>query len=333
MKIDAVPGITTDYRGDAEEPGGDRYHASSAPSSAGWATPSCARPCTSSPPADFDGLGAAHDRPRGRAPAAAAARPRGAAVDGKQLFTAGNAADRRHRLRQLPHAGRRGHQAARSGRTSTRSLKGKDAAFIKESIVEPDKEIAHGLRRQHHAPELRADAVGGGARRARDVHRQERARRRPANGSEASCPGLVPGDPASSRSASAFSFALLCGAALGVRRDPRLRRRGRPAGRAADGPDVVPGRHRLLRLLGPLGARQARRRRPQGPRRALLEGLLQGQHRSQGDRRPVRLPVVLLHVHRRPARDARARGARRAGPPVRRREHLQRPLLGATRRS
>ena len=42
--------------------------------------------------------------------------------------------------------------------------------------------------------------------------------------------------------------------------------------------------------------------------------LLPGQHRSQGDRHPVRRHVVLLHAGRRPAGDAGARRARRAGP-------------------
>ena len=47
MKIDAVPGITTSYRVTPTRTGTYR---SSAPSSAAWATPSCARPRTSSPP-------------------------------------------------------------------------------------------------------------------------------------------------------------------------------------------------------------------------------------------------------------------------------------------
>ena len=57
-----------------------------------------------------------------------------------------------------------------------------------------------------------------------------------------------------------------------------------------------------------------------------LARLLPRQHRSQGDRDPVRRHVVLLHARRRPAGDARARRARRAGLAVRRRERLQRPV-------
>ena len=50
------------------------------------------------------------------------------------------------------------------------------------------------------------------------------------------------------------------------------------------------------------------------------------EHRPQGDRHPVRRHLVLLPLRGRAAGDAHARRARRAGPPVRRRQHLQRPL-------
>ena len=78
-------------------------------------------------------------------------------------------------------------------------------------------------------------------------------------------------------------------AALGVRRHARLRRRGRPAGRAADRPALLPRRHRLLRLLVPLGARASRPSPTTTPSHGAhsLEGLLPGQHRPQGDRHPV----------------------------------------------
>ena len=58
----------------------------------------------------------------------------------------------------------------------------------------------------------------------------------------------------------------------------------------------------------------------------LVEGLLPREHRPQGDRHPVRRHLVLLHAGRRPAGDAGARGARRAGLAVRRRQRLQRAL-------
>jgi cytochrome c oxidase subunit 1 len=50
------------------------------------------------------------------------------------------------------------------------------------------------------------------------------------------------------------------------------------------------------------------------------------EHGPQGHRDPVRRHVVLLHVRRRPHGDAHPRRARRSGPAVRRREHVQRPL-------
>ena len=59
-----------------------------------------------------------------------------------------------------------------------------------------------------------------------------------------------------------------------------------------------------------------------------LEGLLPGQHRPQGDRHPVHGHLLLLPARRRADRDADARPARPAGGAVRRRQHLQRPVLG-----
>ena len=52
---------------------------------------------------------------------------------------------RGHGLRRLPHARRRGHDRRHRARTSTRSSQGKDEAFIRESIVDPDAEIAQGF--------------------------------------------------------------------------------------------------------------------------------------------------------------------------------------------
>ena len=90
---------------------------------------------------------------------------------------------------------------------------------------------------------------------------------------------------------------------------------------------VLPRRHRLLRLLVLLG--RGRPTRPEdhsGHGAHSLEGLLPRQHRPQGDRHPVRRHLVLLPLRGRAAGDAHARRARRAGPPVRRRQHLQRPV-------
>ena len=103
MKIDAVPGITTSYRVTPKD-SGIGYHGSSARSSAASATPSCARPRTSSRARRLRQV----DAEASSGGAAAAGRGRrqsagGGKADGKPLFAAGNA-DRRHGLRVLPHA-------------------------------------------------------------------------------------------------------------------------------------------------------------------------------------------------------------------------------------
>ena len=88
--------------------------------------------------------------------------------------------------------------------------------------------------------------------------------------------------------------------------------------------------HRRLRLLALLGLRPPDDPgRPREPRRHTLEGLLQGQHRPQGDRRPVpRDDVRLLHA-RRPDGDALPRRARAAGHAVHGHADVQRPRLHA----
>ena len=127
----------------------------------------------------------------------------------------------------------------------------------------------------------------------------------------------------------AFAFGLVVGAA----RDPGLRaavrrrpdRDGDPARRAAR----LPGRHRRLRLLGPLDDRPADPARgPLRPRRPQLEGLLPGQHRPQGDRHPVHGHRAVLHARRRRAGRGDPGRAGAAGPAGGGPEHLQRPVLG-----
>jgi cytochrome c oxidase subunit 2 len=69
----------------------------------------------------------------------------GAAVDAKQLFTSGNAdtgATACATCHTLADAGAKGQV----GPDLDKVLKGKDAAFIKESILTPDKEIAPGYQ-------------------------------------------------------------------------------------------------------------------------------------------------------------------------------------------
>jgi cytochrome c oxidase subunit 2 len=67
----------------------------------------------------------------------------GAAVDAKQIFTSGDAdtgATACATCHTLADAGAKGQV----GPDLDKVLKGKDAAFIKESILNPDKEIAPG---------------------------------------------------------------------------------------------------------------------------------------------------------------------------------------------
>ena len=96
----------------------------------------------------------------------------------------------------------------------------------------------------------------------------------------------------------------------------------------ARGSARVPGRDRRLRLLGPVDDRPTDPARgPLGSRRPQLEGLLQGQHRPQGDRDPVRGHRAVLHVRRRrPGRGGPGR-AGAAGPAGGGPEHLQRAVL------
>ena len=80
-------------------------------------------------------------------PAAAAGGGGGgaAAVDAKALFTAGDAdtgATACAACHTLADAGAKGQV----GPDLDKVLKGKDAAFIKESILQPDKEIAPGFQ-------------------------------------------------------------------------------------------------------------------------------------------------------------------------------------------
>ena len=57
------------------------------------------------------------------------------------------------------------HTLADAGTTGTigpdldKVLKGKDAAFIKQSIEDPNAEIAKGYHGRDHAPDLRRDAA------------------------------------------------------------------------------------------------------------------------------------------------------------------------------
>jgi cytochrome c oxidase subunit II len=143
MKIDAVPGITTHYRVTPKNPAAIGDHAIV-----------CAELC---------GLGHAFMRQTAHILAPAAfdkwvqkmtAKPAaggggggggGAAVNAKQLFTNGNAdtgATACATCHTLADAGAKGQV----GPDLDKVLKGKDAAFIKESILSPDKVIAPGYQ-------------------------------------------------------------------------------------------------------------------------------------------------------------------------------------------
>jgi cytochrome c oxidase subunit 2 len=144
MKIDAVPGITTHYRVTPKNPAAIGDHAIV-----------CAELC---------GLGHAFMRQTAHILAPAAfdkwvqkmtAKPAagggggggggGAAVNAKQLFTSGNAstgATACATCHTLADAGAQGQV----GPDLDKVLKGKDAAFIKESILDPNKVIAPGYQ-------------------------------------------------------------------------------------------------------------------------------------------------------------------------------------------
>jgi cytochrome c oxidase subunit II len=140
MKIDAVPGITTHYR------------VTPKPEAIGDHAIVCAELC---------GLGHAYMRQTAHVlsraefdkwvkkvtakPAGGGGGGGGAAVDAKALFTSGDAdtgATACATCHTLADAGAKGQV----GPDLDKVLKGKDAAFIKESILDPDKEIAPGFQ-------------------------------------------------------------------------------------------------------------------------------------------------------------------------------------------
>jgi cytochrome c oxidase subunit 2 len=147
MKIDAVPGITTHYRVTPKDPAaiGDHVivcaelcglghafmrqtaHVLSKADYAKWVQKMTTRPAAGGGGAGGGGGGAA------------------AAVDAKQLFTSGDAdtgATACATCHTLADAGAKGQV----GPDLDKVLKGKDAAFIKESILDPDKVIAPGFQ-------------------------------------------------------------------------------------------------------------------------------------------------------------------------------------------
>jgi cytochrome c oxidase subunit II len=142
MKIDAVPGITTDYRVTPKtEAIGD--HAIVCAELCGLGHAFMRQTAHVLSPADF----AKWVRKMTTRPAAGGGGGGGggAAVDAKALFSSGDAdtgATACATCHTLADAGAKGQV----GPDLDKVLKGKDAAFIKQSILDPDKEIAPGFQ-------------------------------------------------------------------------------------------------------------------------------------------------------------------------------------------
>ena len=162
MKKDAVPGIDVTYTRHAE-PASARTR-SSAPSCAGSATPSMRSTAVVQTRREKFAKWLSDARQaRRRPPAAAAAGGGGARPDGKAVFTSrGATAARCH---TLADAGANGT----IGPDLDTVLKGKDEAFIRQSIVDPSAEIADGYQDGIMPPNFEQTAAAGQARCAGEV--------------------------------------------------------------------------------------------------------------------------------------------------------------------
>jgi cytochrome c oxidase subunit 2 len=144
MKIDAVPGITTHYRVTPKNPAALGDHAIVCAELCGLGHAFMRQTAHILSQADFDKWVAKMTA----APAGSGGGGGGgggAAVDAKALFTSGDAdtgATACATCHTLADAGAKGQV----GPDLDKFLKGKDAAFIKESILQPDKEIAPGFQ-------------------------------------------------------------------------------------------------------------------------------------------------------------------------------------------
>jgi cytochrome c oxidase subunit II len=142
MKIDAVPGITTHYRVTPKNPAAIGDHAIVCAELCGLGHAFMRQTAHILAPADFDKW---VQKMTAKPAAGGGGGGGGAAVDAKQLFTSGNAdtgATACATCHTLADAGAKGQV----GPDLDKVLKGKDAAFIKESILQPDKEIAPGFQ-------------------------------------------------------------------------------------------------------------------------------------------------------------------------------------------
>jgi cytochrome c oxidase subunit II len=142
MKIDAVPGITTHYRVTPKNPAAIGDHPIVCAELCGLGHAFMRQTAHVLSQADFDKwLKKMTSRPAAGGGGGGA----GAAVDAKALFTSGDAdtgATACATCHTLADAGAKGEV----GPDLDKVLKGKDAAFIKESILDPDKEIAAGFQ-------------------------------------------------------------------------------------------------------------------------------------------------------------------------------------------
>jgi cytochrome c oxidase subunit 2 len=143
MKIDAVPGITTHYRVTPKNPGAIGDHPIVCAELCGLGHAFMRQTAHVLSKADFDKwLQKMTAKP---AAGGGGGGGGGGAVDAKALFSAGDAdtgATACATCHTLADAGAKGQVGPDLGKV----LKGKDAAFIKQSILEPDKEIAPGFQ-------------------------------------------------------------------------------------------------------------------------------------------------------------------------------------------
>src|SRR5512133_3785575 len=144
MKIDAVPGITTHYRVTPKNPGAIGDHAIVCAELCGLGHAFMRQTAHVLSKPDFDKWVAKMTaaKPAGGGGGGAAAV---SAADAKKLFQSGNAdtgATACGTCHTLADAGASGQV----GPDLDKVLKGKDAAFIKESILDPNKEIAPGYQ-------------------------------------------------------------------------------------------------------------------------------------------------------------------------------------------
>jgi cytochrome c oxidase subunit II len=141
MKIDAVPGITTNYRITPKDPAAIGDHAIVCAELCGLGHAFMRQTAHVLSRADF----AKWVQKMTTRPAAGGGGGAAAAVDPKALFSSGDAdtgATACATCHTLADAGAKGQV----GPDLDKVLKGKDAAFIKESILTPDKEIAPGFQ-------------------------------------------------------------------------------------------------------------------------------------------------------------------------------------------